>query len=923
MSNHYAGPFGQPGDTPYQLPPPRAPANFTDQYARPRQTGDMTDAGSISAPVVPPTANPPRNEQLPSVRDLLTPTVAPTSPNAYQPPFAAPPSNSEPRELSYPFRPHEQALSPVAAQERIKTRSESFSQQQTSTLPPLSQVGMHNQPHAKHHIASRSDPVSTYAHSQPGYSGAPYYERALSGEGSSPEVAGGTKANTALPQVVDERYVDGEGLCYVYADGTHVPKLIDGVPVNAHWGITKAGKPRKRLAQACLTCREKKIKCQPNLPKCDQCQKSGRECRFESAPRGSRFSMRASSGAGPSPKYDSRDAFPPAPITASETSPPMYHVLRASTSTNSLPGNSGQSPTSEGRRLTSSPIERSYETTERMYTAHAVRDPRRFAAANDNLTTPVDPPAHRLAEYLGILEDLNETGPEAPLASSWAIDPFQEDPEATIYFVESYFSSVNDGMYHIFPRARFIWWLRSCRTKSAEDRMLLYSMMALGALFSDRPNRMMTLRKCSRIARFASQKNQHAFCLQLAQTHLILSLLYYGTGSLVACWDSLGAAGRVVSALRYNLESGGVTTNQNQVCDYGLHPHALVECRRRTFWVTYILDRFSSFFSASSTFISPESALLRLPCREDIYEAQQNATAPYFQSVFNQASAPADNDRAALSPMAFLIQIISIWGDVSLNVFRLAHTPSDGYARSAEEFHMMITRRTDDWFKGLPDHLLFSAFNLERASLANKADAFVSIHMFHHATLMKLYRHARYSSLRPDVLIQYVHRARYHAVETLRIAMAVMQYTNEGPRTALLSPFLGYVILSAVDVLSTAGLVNELPDCISLIRSAFGVIQLMSRYWGSSLDLANAVQKRLASMIDCLNDRARIQDKVGFAVDGPSLEMKVRTNASPSYSGPVDEDMFNGSMHKGMLVRAMRAEDVMVPESSIVILRDH
>jgi hypothetical protein len=85
--------------------------------------------------------------------------------------------------------------------------------------------------------------------------------------------------------VIDERVIDGE-LCFVYADGSFCPKFINGAPVNANWGVTKAGRPRKRLGLACLTCREKKIKCNPNPTAeamCDQCRKSGRECRFESA----------------------------------------------------------------------------------------------------------------------------------------------------------------------------------------------------------------------------------------------------------------------------------------------------------------------------------------------------------------------------------------------------------------------------------------------------------------------------------------------------------------------------------------------------------------------------------------------------------------------------------------------------------------
>ncbi len=47
--------------------------------------------------------------------------------------------------------------------------------------------------------------------------------------------------------------------------------------------MTKAGKPRKRLAIACVTCREKKIKCDPDYPQCVQCEKFGRVCKFKNA----------------------------------------------------------------------------------------------------------------------------------------------------------------------------------------------------------------------------------------------------------------------------------------------------------------------------------------------------------------------------------------------------------------------------------------------------------------------------------------------------------------------------------------------------------------------------------------------------------------------------------------------------------------
>lgn len=86
-----------------------------------------------------------------------------------------------------------------------------------------------------------------------------------------------------LPRLVGEVDVPGEGPSWIYEDGTTCKKTIDGEPVNAQWGVTKAGKPRKRLAIACTTCREKKTKCDPAEPKCIQCEKAGRECRFTTA----------------------------------------------------------------------------------------------------------------------------------------------------------------------------------------------------------------------------------------------------------------------------------------------------------------------------------------------------------------------------------------------------------------------------------------------------------------------------------------------------------------------------------------------------------------------------------------------------------------------------------------------------------------
>ena len=89
--------------------------------------------------------------------------------------------------------------------------------------------------------------------------------------------------SNTLRRLASEEVVPSKGLCYIYLDGTHVKKIIGGETMNVQWGVTKAGKARKRLAEACVACRNKKIKCELGKPKCVQCERRGSECLYKTA----------------------------------------------------------------------------------------------------------------------------------------------------------------------------------------------------------------------------------------------------------------------------------------------------------------------------------------------------------------------------------------------------------------------------------------------------------------------------------------------------------------------------------------------------------------------------------------------------------------------------------------------------------------
>jgi hypothetical protein len=98
------------------------------------------------------------------------------------------------------------------------------------------------------------------------------------GPGTSPHTASGADPQSGK-KFLYTRDIPGEGRFHIYEGGHRIPAVVDGEQVNPVWGLTKANKPRKRLALACLDCREKKIKCEPGVNSCLQCEKARRPCR--------------------------------------------------------------------------------------------------------------------------------------------------------------------------------------------------------------------------------------------------------------------------------------------------------------------------------------------------------------------------------------------------------------------------------------------------------------------------------------------------------------------------------------------------------------------------------------------------------------------------------------------------------------------
>ena len=251
-------------------------------------------------------------EQLPSVSQLLTPgspasvPISPSSPQPRSEPLVSGPNQSSThRDIFHEPSSHggtyqQSGVYPGASvpqpfmESGLATR-DSF---QNLAPPPqfhaayVNQYPLNSLPPGTHQGSYRHDPyVQQPRQLAPMTPSNQYYQprnnsyEAPLAPSPDPGPSVRNAANTVrpLPRLVGEQLIPGEGPCWIYEDGSICKKVIDGEPVNAQWGVTKAGKPRKRLAIACTTCREKKIKCDPAEPKCVQCEKFGRICKFTTA----------------------------------------------------------------------------------------------------------------------------------------------------------------------------------------------------------------------------------------------------------------------------------------------------------------------------------------------------------------------------------------------------------------------------------------------------------------------------------------------------------------------------------------------------------------------------------------------------------------------------------------------------------------
>ena len=443
----------------------------------------------------------------------------------------------------------------------------------------------------------------------------------------------------------------------------------------------------------------------------------------------------------------------------------------------------------------------------------------------------------------------------------WEIDPYSVDPGLTTYLLNLYFAHINNATYCIFPRGYFLNWLHNYREKCQNERMVLYAMLATATIFADE-NVSGLGKQFATIAGDAVSSQFGKFNMIIAQTHMILSLYHFAKGANGVANAHYESAIHSVRMQRLNTERACLddsSTMGQPRTEFALTREQTAECKRRTFWSALFMDRCCG---ANTSELKPEDVFLRLPCTDDMYERGVPSDAPYLSNGIIDPSESIITATSPIAPMAWLMVVAIIWGNVLDSTFRAWHRAPASYGDAYNAFYEETTQLLQGWRSRLPPHLQYSVENLDRSIQQGYAGTFISMHTLYHFAQIKMNRYLRHKAM-SNLVPRNLEAAHQNAHELLQLMGAIhsarraISSPAEGQPTSFMlsTPFPGYATLAAIDITSAGGWEWTLQPTMQEIVDGLGCLRELSTYWASAKEQLKACQKRYYQIQNILQRR--------------------------------------------------------------------
>ncbi|KAK5057615.1 hypothetical protein LTR84_011615 [Exophiala bonariae] len=620
-------------------------------------------------------------------------------------------------------------------------------------------------------------------------------------------------------------------------------------PLNEKIAFTKTGKLRKRLEKACDPCREKKVKCRLRLPKCIHCQKCGYECNAELILRpDSTGTSLQSSNQSPIPTgVSDTKGSSNQPNISKQNDEQDFSGLKSEMSSTKAPKRLRNETPTEGDDVLNETL-RQPPQKKRMTTAASTMS--LGTVVHDELTTKSET-SLRSPSMAALPTVLN---------FSLYADPYDINPRVTLKYIGKFFGFVDKHVLAAIPKAPFLQWVKSCKHKSQSDKMMIYSVLALGSVFADISAANTYTSDLSTIVHEGLTLCGEDLSFQLAMTYLLTTLLSAMRGEYHKAWATCGSTMHTLFGLRFNTEAGIRTTSRSGSWEAQLETDTLMESRRSITWAALVVECLNGCYTTPLSTAAWSEYDLWLPLTKIPFQ---------FHGSLDLAnlSPPQEINRKSFTtdalgdstPLFHLIHLATIFHEVT----NYAHQQKSRVISNHRPFQSEIERRL---------HMLKRSLHRFQEYGGNKI-MFFDLEILYHCINLHLHRYIRHGVLNSSEIETHVTTGLSHAYRILER----VQYLNsdEKMRNSLAefritSPCLEFAITAALDVLTAAGKFNDLTgtsNIMSMVASGLEVLDDLARYSQSAKQRRDLVKRRLTTMLQSITRRTGNQRKAFYFKD--------------------------------------------------------
>lgn len=287
------------------------------------------------------------------------------------------------------------------------------------------------------------------------------------------------------------------------------------------------------------------------------------------------------------------------------------------------------------------------------------------------------------------------------------------------------------------------------------------------------------------------------------------------------------------------------------------------------------------------------------------------------------------HDPQGLGIMAHLIEISTIWGDMLATISRSAHQSPKSYLVGYTQLYEDISHRLAAWLTDLPSSLQLTAKNTLSSVVGGYAGTFVSMYSYYHITGMILNRRVRHNLLPPDLIHRNLLKAVHHADQLLLTMQVLLEASTSNLASpqhpsspalplCLSTPFPGYAILNAIDILSSAGSLQptSLRDNLHTWEPGLAIVSQLAGFWASAQRQWQQITQRIEAIVSG-----------AIAHEGQGLRVWIvkRPMEMPPLGNSADQDIFythDSGLDDRNIVRSHSALEADVKERDILYVED-